>query len=44
MAGKNWLAVHLEHKIPDENTVVAWALMDPVNKLLGQGQGPLGRV
>ena len=44
MAGKNWLAVHLEHKMPDENTVVAWALMDPVNKLLGQGQGPLGRV
>ncbi len=44
MAGKNWLAVHLEHKLPDENTVVAWALMDPANKLINQGQGPLGRV
>jgi general secretion pathway protein L len=44
MAGKNWLAVHLEHKMPDENTVVAWALMDSANTLLCQGQGPLGRV
>lgn len=44
MAGKNWLAVHLEHKLPDENTVVAWALLDTANTLLTQGQGPLGRV
>lgn len=44
MAGKNWLAVHLEHKLPDENTVVAWALLDAGNTLLTQGQGPLGRV
>ncbi len=44
MAGKNWLAVHLEHKMPDENTVVAWALMGPGNDVITQGQGPLGRI
>ena len=44
MAGKNWLAVHLEHKMPDENTVVSWALMSPGNTLITQGQGPLGRI
>jgi general secretion pathway protein L len=44
MAGKNWLAVHLEHKEPNENTIVSWALHDPQSRLITQGQGPLGRV
>ena len=40
----NWLGIHLEHKQPDEETIVAWALFDANDRLLQQGQGPLGRV
>jgi general secretion pathway protein L len=41
---KNWLGIHLEHKAPDEATPVAWALFGGDNRLITQGQGPLGRV
>ena len=40
----NWLGIHIEHKQPDEGTIVAWALFNGEDHLLTQGQGPLGRV
>lgn len=40
----NWLGIHIEHKQPGEDTIVAWALFDANRRMLTQGQGPLGRV